>query len=84
MENTNLNNPPTLEEEQYQNLLMEIGTSPQECTNYHTNRHPMSPSLFAQLSQVQGFNEMNGKDYVTYLQKWKKDYDWAQQMPQLN
>jgi hypothetical protein len=36
-----------------------------------TNEHPMSESLFDQLSSVIGFNDMNGKTYEEYVQKWK-------------
>ena len=36
-----------------------------------TNEHPMSQSLFNDLSSVIGFNDMNGKTYEEYVQKWK-------------
>ena len=36
-----------------------------------TNEHPMSQSLFNDLSSVIGFNDMNGKTYEEYVKKWK-------------
>ena len=39
--------------------------------NVETNEHPMSQSLFNYLSSVIGFNDMNGKTYEEYVQRWK-------------
>ena len=36
-----------------------------------TDTHPMSESLFNQLSTVIGFNDMNGKNYKEYVENWK-------------
>ena len=38
---------------------------------FETNEHPMSESLFNDLSSVIGFNNINGKTYEEYVQKWK-------------
>jgi hypothetical protein len=39
--------------------------------NVETTEYPMSQSLFNELSSVIGFNDMNGKTYEEYVQKWK-------------
>ena len=38
---------------------------------YQTDENPMCPNLFYQLSLVNGFNDLNGKDYKEYIEKWK-------------
>lgn len=36
-----------------------------------TDKCPMHPYLFFQLSTVSNFNQLNGKNYKEYVEKWK-------------
>ena len=36
-----------------------------------TEHHPMSLAMFQALSNVRGFNELNGATYEEYVTKWK-------------
>ena len=38
---------------------------------YESDQHAMHPNMFYQLSQVKGFNTLNGKTYKLYLDNWK-------------
>ena len=38
---------------------------------YETDNCPMHPSLFFQLSNVRGFNKLNGYTYSKYVENWK-------------
>tara|TARA_B100001287_G_C22685830_1_gene533518 strand:- start:7543 stop:7725 length:183 start_codon:yes stop_codon:yes gene_type:complete len=38
-----------------------------------TNEHPMSEVFFKDFSHISGFNDINGKTYKEYLQKWNRD-----------
>tara|TARA_B110000114_G_scaffold160931_1_gene177915 strand:- start:61 stop:255 length:195 start_codon:yes stop_codon:yes gene_type:complete len=37
---------------------------------FETVEHPMSPNLFYQLSNVVGFNKLNGRTYSEYVNIW--------------
>lgn len=37
-----------------------------------TDKQPMHPNLYYQLSSVQGFNKLNGNTYSEYLSIWKE------------
>lgn len=56
-------------EQQDWNLFLKNTSDPNNL--YETDENPMSPLLFYQLSMVNGFNNLNGKDYKEYIEKWK-------------
>ena len=37
---------------------------------FETEEHPMCPNLFYQLSNVIGFNKLNGRTYPEYIDRW--------------
>lgn len=47
---------------------MEAPPAPVE---YETDEHPMCEGLYTLLSQVQGFNDLNGSTYAEYVAKWR-------------
>lgn len=42
---------------------------------YEDETHPMSYAAWLELSNVRGFNNMNGKTYDEYYEMWRKRYD---------
>lgn len=64
-----------MQNEQYTSVSVSVSDLNENYENYEkyveTNEHPMSQSLFNDLSSVIGFNDMNGKTYEEYVQKWK-------------
>ena len=61
-----------MQNEQYTTVSVSVSDTNENYKKYvETNEHPMSKSLFNDLSSVIGFNDMNGKSYEEYVQKWK-------------
>ena len=51
-------------------------------TNFETDQHPMSESLYNQLSQVRGFQETNGHTYEAYVKSWRERRGTSAPAPQ--
>ena len=61
-----------MQNEQYTSVSVSVSDTNENYKKYvETNEHPMSKSLFNDLSSVIRFNDMNGKTYEEYVQKWK-------------
>lgn len=56
----------------YQDTLQELNISEETCSKFESNSHPMNPTLYFQLCSVRGFQNLNGKDYPTYIKGWKE------------
>tara|TARA_B100000900_G_C20163942_1_gene547060 strand:+ start:99 stop:326 length:228 start_codon:yes stop_codon:yes gene_type:complete len=58
----------------YENALLlyknEIGNKKIN-NDLETEEYPMHPRLFYRLSNINGFNTINGKNYNEYLKIWK-------------
>ena len=50
--------------------MLEVTKNPN--VDLETNTCPMHPNHFFQLSNVSGFNKMNGYTYKEYVEKWRK------------
>ena len=55
-----------MDDEKYTSVSIS-GTNVNFEKDIETDTHPMSESLFKQLSNVIGFNDMNGKNYKEYV-----------------
>ena len=61
-----------MQDQQYTSVSVSVSDTNENYEKYvETNEHPMSQSLYKDLSSVIGFNDMNGKTYEEYVQKWK-------------
>ena len=61
-----------MQNKQYTSVSVSVSDLNENYEKYvETNEHPMSQSLFNDLSSVIGFNDMNGKTYEEYVKKWK-------------
>jgi len=61
-----------MQNEKYTSVSVSVSDINENYEKYvETSKHPMSQSLFNDLSSVIGFNDMNGKTYEEYVQKWK-------------
>ena len=58
-----------MDDKQYTSVSVSVSGTNEKYVE--TNEHPMSECLFNELSCVIGFNDMNGKTYEEYVQKWK-------------
>lgn len=65
--------------ELYQKILNEINIKEEDCSMFENEEHPMNPNMYFQLSQVRGFNELNGIDYSSYIKEWKNKYNLAKE-----
>ena len=54
----------------YNEKLTGLGVDSEKCSIGQTDRYPMHPQLFYQLSMVKGFNDCNGERYDVYLDEW--------------
>jgi hypothetical protein len=52
------------------NLFLKNTSDPDNI--YESDKNPMSPLLFYQLSMVNGFNNLNGHTYKEYIELWTK------------
>jgi hypothetical protein len=59
----------------YDKILEEYDINADECEQTESEKHPMHPYLFWQLSFVKGFSDKNGKTYDDYLEKYKVRYN---------
>ena len=64
----------------YQDTLEELNISEETCSKFESNSHPMSPTLYFQLCSVRGFQNLNGKDYPTYIKGWKERHNSAKEI----
>lgn len=61
-----------MQKQQYTSVSVSVSDTNENYEKHvETNEHPMSESLFNDLSSVIGFNDMNGKTYEEYVKKWK-------------
>ena len=58
----------------YMEQLKIMSVRPEDCHLYESSTHPMHPQTFFQLSCISGFNNLNGKNYPTYLNNWIKNH----------
>ena len=56
--------------EQYSEKLKSLNLKAEDIYINESEKYPMHPNLFYRLSNVHGFNNMNGKTYKDYLEKW--------------
>ena len=61
-----------MQKQQYTSVSVSVSDTNENYEKHvETNEHPMSESLFNDLSSVIGFNDINGKTYEEYVKKWK-------------
>ena len=56
-------------------LWKTLGYSKDIESQFQTDRSPMHPDMFFQLSNVSGFNKANGNTYEEYITNWQKIYN---------
>lgn len=55
----------------YEDTLTAMGVSVNVCNEFESDVHPMHPHTFWNLSNVSGFNTLNGNTYSDYIKKYK-------------
>ena len=71
--------------ELYQTELKTLGLEEENITQYEDSKYPMHPNLYFTLCGVSGFQNINGKDYPTYLKMWRTRHEaWKNAPEQLH